>query len=90
MSDLYEKRLSPNTVKGIFRLLHSALKSSVKNDLLLRNPCDQVHHPSVKRVRQRVLTAKEQQIIPARAQQSGHLSVLLALNTGMRLGEIAL
>ena len=88
IAELYEKRLSPNTVKGIFRLLYSALRSSVKNDLLLRNPCDQIHRPAVKRVRQRVLTAKEQQMVQTKAQQSRHLAVLLALNTGMRLGEI--
>ena len=88
IAGLYEKHFSPNTVKGIFRLLCSALQNSVKNGLLLSNPCDQVHQPAVRRIHQRVLTTKEQQMVLAKAQQLTHLPVLLALNTGMRLGEI--
>ena len=86
--ELYEKGLAQSTVKGIFRLLRSALQGGVESGLLLRNPCDRVHQHTVRRVRQRVLTASEQQLVLTKAQLTENLPVLLALHTGMRLGEI--
>lgn len=80
LMDLHDQRLAPATIKGIFRLF-----SSVENGLLMRNPCDSVHRPAAKRIRQRVLIARKQQFVLGRARQTDHLPVLLAMHTDMRL-----
>lgn len=88
LADLQDQNLAPATVKGIYRLLSSALQSGVEIGLVAHNPCDRVRQPAAKRSRQRVLTTKEQQLVLTKAQQVEQLPTLLALHTGMRLGEI--
>lgn len=88
ITELYERNLSPNTVKAICRLLCSALGSAVESDLLLKNPCEKIVHHTPARMKQRVLSTREQQLMLAKAQKQRNLPVMLALYTGMRLGEI--
>lgn len=87
-AQLYHKGLSAQTIKAIGRLLSGALKRGVEMGFLSHNPCKTVHgHPSVCN-QQRVLSRHEQQLVHTEAQKQENLPVLLALYTGMRLGEI--
>ena len=88
ITELNERNLSPNTVKAVCRLMNSALGSAVEDGLLLRNPCEKVVHHTPARMKQRVLSVREQQLVLSKAQAQRNLPVLLALYTGMRLGEI--
>ena len=88
LNELYERNLTSNTTKGIFRLLRSALHSSVEKGILMFNPCDKVYRYTSTHSRQRVLTKREHQLVLEKAYKQKNLPVLLALHTGMRLGEI--
>lgn len=85
---LNRKKLAPNTVAGILRLLSSAMKAAQEEGLIQRNPCSRIvlHQPP--RDEQRVLTVPEQEQVKSAALADGNFAVLLALYTGMRLGEI--
>lgn len=85
---LQKNNLTQTTMKGIYRLLYSALRSAVENDLLLHNPCDKVHHHFAVPAKQRVLTIKEQQLVLDNAYKLDNLPVIFALHTGMRIGEL--
>lgn len=52
------------------------------------NPCQNLQSPRALCVQQRVLNHREQRLVQTEAQKQQNLPVLLALYTGMRLGEI--
>ena len=84
-----EEGLSPTTVLNLHNVLHRALKTAVRWNLLARNPCDLVSPPRRKRFEIQPLNM--QQIHQLLATARGHrLEVLfiLALATGMRRGEL--
>lgn len=85
---LNRKKLAPNTVAGILRLLSSVLRAAQEEGLIRRNPCSKVvlHQPP--RDEQRVLSVREQEQLKSAALSTGNFAALLALYTGLRLGEI--
>lgn len=88
-SSLLEKNLSKSTVLKIHRMLHLALKHAVNWQIIISNPTDAVTPPRPDKVEMRVWdveTAKK--FLDDIAETPIYIPVLLALQTGMRAGEI--
>lgn len=90
---LYKKKLddglSATTVISFHNLLHKALETAVRWNLIARNPCDLVSPPRKKRFEIQPLNM--QQIRQFLAVIRGHRQealFILALATGMRRGEL--
>lgn len=83
--------LSAKTVRNIYLALHAALRQAVVNRQLNYNPCDGVVLPRVEETEMRVLNVMEQYQVLETLKTSDEryaLGVLIALKTGMRIGEI--
>ena len=84
-----EGGLSSTTVISFHNVLHKALETAVRWNLIVRNPCDLVSPPRRKRFEIQPLNT--QQIHQLLAAAKGHrleALFLLALATGMRRGEL--
>ncbi len=87
---LTEKGLSPKTVKDILITLHTIIKYAGKQ-MPQAMPMIEIIYPKVPKTEMRVLTKQEQHIFVQsllRDMDSCKFGVLLALFTGMRLGEV--
>jgi integrase len=81
--------LNPKTIKNMHNMLHEALEQALKNNHIVRNPCKAVILPKIKKHEMRVLTPKEQQkLLEAARQDRLGMGIVLALATGLRLGEL--
>lgn len=85
---LNRKKLAPSTITSVMRLLSSLLRTAQEEGLIQRNPCRKMVLPKPVKEEQRVLSAEEQSQLRASALRAKNLSALLAMYTGMRLGEI--
>jgi len=88
-ADKLKEGLSTVTVAAIHNLLHRALDDAVKWDILARNVCDRISPP--RKINREItpLTAEQTHILLAEIR--GHPQealFVLALNTGMRRGEL--
>lgn len=86
---LRKRGLSGTTVLHVHRVLHAAFNQVVKWQLLDRNPADAVKAP--RKTSQEAVSLTAQQIPALRQAVEGSqlaLPTLLALGTGMRLGEV--
>src|SRR5712691_8903314 len=84
-----EEGLSTTTVISFHSLLHKALETAVRWNLIARNPCDLVSPP--RRRRFEIQPLNMQQIHQLLAATRGHRMealFILALATGMRRGEL--
>jgi len=93
LSDLYAGGLSDGTVRNIFRYLYNVVKSAVKTGAMARDICEGIVLPKSKPKAVRALSRTEQQRLEHEAYAVLHkngpgLEVILALYTGMRVGEI--
>ena len=86
---LREKQLAVGTVHLIYTILNSLLKIAVQEGCLSENPCHYVLLPKKPNKRVHALTIAEQKKMERLffADPEG-VSVILALYTGMRIGEI--
>jgi len=86
---LRAKGLAAGTVRNIFRVLYAALKKAADTGAMETNVCKDISLPQSEPKKAPVLTRYEQMILEAAALNDPNgLAVLLALYTGMRLGEI--
>ncbi|WP_321388792.1 site-specific integrase [uncultured Enterococcus sp.] len=84
------KDLSPTTIKGIITVLKHALNQACKERYLVENPCEDVNLPKSRNERVNALTVQQQRQLEEMALQEKSCSpVILALYTGMRIGEIS-
>lgn len=84
-----EKQLSDTTINYHHRLLRNALKHAVKWQYISKNPCDAVDAPKKRKVEMKVWSKED--IKKAEKVFSNtpiFIHVMLAIYTGMRLGEI--
>lgn len=88
VTGLEESGLSGSTIRSVYRLLSSAMRSAMEAGFIVRNPCGRIRLQRTEQARQRVLTASEHRIIGDAAQMDRDLPVLMSLYTGMRLGEV--
>ncbi|MBX5437501.1 MAG: tyrosine-type recombinase/integrase, partial [Alicyclobacillaceae bacterium] len=86
-----EKGLSARYVSQIHTLLHDALDTALKWELVTRNVADNVEAPKPARTRFTVWSLDEVRRFLSAPEVKSHrfyLAFLLALTTGMRIGEI--
>lgn len=89
IDDLNKKGLKAGTVCGIAGVLKRVLDDAVSKRVLLVNPGKGVILPKKEAPRSKVLEKTSQQRLELEAEKARHgLSVMLALYTGMRIGEI--
>ncbi|MGM0168930.1 hypothetical protein IGI39_004685 [Enterococcus sp. AZ135] len=87
-----EKRLSPNSIQIIVCLLKKTLNDAKKKGLVYKNPCNAVQLPKRMRRKVHALTIEQQRALMETVNQCDDdksQAVTLALNTGMRIGEVA-
>ncbi|MDU5334641.1 tyrosine-type recombinase/integrase [Enterococcus sp.] len=87
-----QDRLSKATIQVIFRIINKCLNCAKKNGKIITNPFSEIQLPKVKRNKVSSLTRSEQSRLMsiAKKEKKNHgLPVLLALHSGMRIGEIA-
>ena len=81
--------LSPKSVKYIHTVIHSALEQAKREGMITINPSDAVSLPKQKSPEIKYLDTAEAAIFLATAKESKHFAAFfLALNTGMRRGEL--
>lgn len=88
-ADKLKEGLSAITVNAIHGLLHRALEDAVRWDLLSRNVCDRISPP--RKVHREIEPLSVEQIHQLLEAARGHPQealFILALNTGMRRGEL--
>lgn len=84
-----EKGLSERTLLHIFRVLHTALGQAVKWQLVDRNVAQAVQPPKPEKNEMDAVTPDDvDRILAAAAGTEIEVPVVIALGTGMRLGEI--
>lgn len=84
-----EGGLSPKSVRYIHTVIHSALEQAKKEGMITINPSDAVRLPKLEQKEIKYLDTAEVAIFLAMAKESKHFAAFyLALNTGMRRGEL--
>ncbi|MGX7264245.1 tyrosine-type recombinase/integrase [Enterococcus crotali] len=82
--------LAISSIHATYRVLRSCLNYAVKRSLIIKNPCTDVQLPKQKSSTVQSLTKQEQERLEKVAKQhKAGLPILIALETGMRIGEIA-
>ncbi len=81
--------LSPQTVVHHSRILHEAMQTAVKWQLIPRNPCDGAEPPRVVRAEMHILTPEQVgRLLETARESSVYVAIVLAIATGARRGEI--
>ncbi|MGI6308449.1 MAG: tyrosine-type recombinase/integrase [Dethiobacteria bacterium] len=84
-----EGGLSPKSVRYIHTVIHSALEQAKKEGMIMINPSDAVRLPKLEQKEIKYLDTTEVATFLATAKESKHFAAFyLALNTGMRRGEL--
>lgn len=84
-----EEGLSTTTVISFHNVLHKALETAVRWNLISRNVCDLVSPPRRKRFEIQPLSVEQvQQLLAASREHRQEALFILALATGMRRGEL--
>jgi len=90
VDNLTEKGLSGSSVRTIYRIFNAALKKAVYKHCLFVNPCQDVILPVTNHCKICSLTFSQQKALENQAhQRKGNEAVIIALYTGMRIGEIS-
>ena len=87
-----QKKLARSTILVIFRIVNKCLNAAKKCGRILSNPFSDIQLPKEKRSKVSALTQFEQRQLMkiARKEKKGRgIPALLALHSGMRIGEIA-
>lgn len=85
---LASEGLAPETVKGVYRLLASAMRSAHEEGIIRKTPCRKMRLSTGEYMQQRVLNRDEHKRLARVALERQDIPALLGLYTGMRLGEI--
>lgn len=83
------EKLSPTTVLHHHRLLHRALETAIKWELLTRNICDAVEPPRTKRYKAKVYDeAVVARLMELSKETLLYIPIIITLATGLRRGEV--
>lgn len=88
VEELESSGLAENTIRGVYRLLSSAMRYALDEGVIRKNPCRRIHIQHRERGEQRVLSRPEHEKLRQAADGIRDLPTLFSLYTGMRLGEI--
>lgn len=84
-----KKPLSNRSILHAHRLLHEAFDRAIRWGLLAKNPCDAVETPKAERPQMQVWTPDQaKQFLSVARSNRYYTAFVLALDTGMRQGEI--
>ncbi|QJD85982.1 site-specific integrase [Cohnella herbarum] len=84
-----EKRLSPQTINHVHKVLHDGLETAVKWGLLVKNVAHVVKPPAIPKSETKTWTDVElMQFLEFTMNSRYHIIFLLAATTGMRRGEV--
>lgn len=87
--DNFESKLSSSSIRVIFRLVQSGMESAKKQRFRVDNPCEGCRLPKTEISKTKALSQAQQQKIMKVAHDSEKgFPIVLALETGMRIGEI--
>ena len=87
---LAAKGLAASSIHTIYRVLNAALQKAVRRRCLFANPCEGAVLPSAEQEKVSALTIPQQKALEKQAFQGKHgEAVIIALYTGMRIGEIS-
>lgn len=88
--DFMKEGITPHTIHRINTKLKVCLNAAIREEIIIKNPCSLVELPKITRTKKReVLTAEEQtRLIEAIQGHKLELLYIVALATGMRLGEL--
>lgn len=87
-----QKKLAKSTIQVVFRILNKCMNHAKKMGKIVSNPFSELRIPKSKGSRVRALTLSEQRKVMevASNEKRGYgIPALLALHSGMRIGEIA-
>jgi integrase len=88
-TDLTESGLSARSVHNTHRVLHKAFSQALRWGLIPRNPCEAVDPPRPKQTEMQTLTSAQVSVLlNGTASQRNHALYLLAVTSGLRLGEL--
>ena len=86
---LSEQDLSAGTVRNIYHVFYAAMKKAVEYEYIYVNPCEGIRLPKMKKKEARLLTLQEQKMLEqAVLDDRNGFAILLAIYTGLRVGEI--
>jgi len=90
VNELVGKGLSAGSVKNIYRVLMSVMKKAKQYGYIHHHPCEAIMLPEYKHQGVKVLSQGDQQKLEQTSKESGIMGtiVMLALYTGLRIGEI--
>jgi integrase len=90
VNELVGKGLSAGSVKNIYRVLMSVMKKAKQYGYMREHPCKDIMLPEYKRQGVKVLSQEDQQKLEQVSKAGGTMGtiVMLALYTGLRIGEI--
>ena len=88
VEELKVSGLAANSIKSICRLLSAVLRYAQEEGMITQNPCRKMKLQLMQSAEQRVLSREEQEVLRGLPEGHEELSALLALYTGMRLGEV--
>jgi integrase len=84
-----QQKLSINSIHIIFGLMNSCFEAAKERNYISINPCRQVHLPKKEKRKVQALTRAQQALIEKESMKTSKgLPIILALETGMRIGEI--
>lgn len=87
-----ENQLQPGTIHVLFQIIKKTFTEAYRVGRLLQRPCESIRLPKKKKPKPVSLSKKDQENLEKKAKSvAPHqgLPVLLALNAGLRIGEIA-
>lgn len=89
INTLSQHGLSAGTVRNIYRVLHTSMKKAIEYDYIYVNPCEGAQLPEIVKKEARLFSLEEQKRLEevAKSDKNG-FPILLAIYTGMRIGEI--
>lgn len=88
--DQIRKSLSSSSVRVVFLVLKSCCAAAVKRGLIPFNPCQWIILPNEPSQTVQALSEQEQQLVVKGAEKHPNgLAIILALETGLRIGEIS-
>lgn len=86
---LAEQQLSSGTIRNIYNVLHAVMKKAREYGYISMNPCEDILLPQIEKKEARLLTMAEQKVLEQAAKKDKNgFPILLAIYTGMRVGEI--
>ncbi|GCF95941.1 site-specific integrase [Enterococcus florum] len=92
LTHLQKKQLSASTIRVIFRILNQCLNQAKSKEYVTENSFTEIKLPKAGKEKARALTREEQRRLEKTAnteKANAGFPVLLALHSGLRIGEIA-